>query len=289
VFGALSALGAVLGGEGCSSSAPNPYPNVLTFCAAKAAAYCQSTGVLEQCGVSQDACVTAQTSTCKMTAAQATSSGTRAYESANAPACISAVAAAFTPSSPGSLTVFYSTLQDLAETCDLDVFPGSVPLMGACKTDDDCAQSSPADGGIPGVVCSPVSPGSKTLQCETSVGVATGAFCENPGSVCTDRGTYCVNGKNGYTCEPGATMGKVCTTLNGCSAAFACKIPAGEAKGTCVAPASRGSECATDEECAPTAPYCDMNVVPAGGKAKGACEVGLSFAVGGDDCKAFGG
>jgi hypothetical protein len=293
VLGALGALSAVLVG-GCSSAA-NAYPDVDSFCQAEAAAYCQTGGVVAACGVSQAVCDAAQQSDCVTAANQATATGTRAYNSANVQACIDAVTAAFTSTTPGVLSVPYMTLQQLAQTCD-QVFPGSVPLSGACKTSDDCAQGSTpsittASGAtIPGVVCSPVAPGSTTMECATTIavpGTGTGAECANFGSVCTDPGTYCTGVP--AECTAGATMGGDCTATKVCALPFSCSMSAGATKGTCVAPAGISSACFSDEDCASTAPYCDLNVPPKGGKGTGSCELGLSFAVGGDDCNAFGG
>jgi hypothetical protein len=281
-IGALSALTAPLVG-GCSS-ASNPYPDVNSFCQGEAAAYCQSGGVLGACVVSPTACETAQQAACNTAATQAMASGTRVYNPANAQACVDAVTAAFTSSTAGVLSVPYATLQQLAVTCEEDVFTGSVMRDGTCKTDDDCAQPSPPNGTLPGFVCSPVVPLSTTMECEPSTSVATGGFCENPGSVCTDPGTYCVEVMNGgFECQPGAGLGTSCTAEKGCAAGGFCQINAGETTGKCETPASLGSACSSNANCASAAPYCDLNV------SKGACELGLSFAVNSSDCKAFGG
>jgi hypothetical protein len=122
------------------------------------------------------------------------------------------------------------------------------------------------------------------MECEPSTSVVTNGFCENPGSVCTDPGTYCVEvTSGGFECQPGAELGNACTAEKGCAADGFCQINAGETTGKCETPANLGSACSSDVNCASGAPYCDLNV------GKGECELGLSFAVHSSDCTAFGG
>lgn len=282
---ALSALSAPLVG-GCSS-ASNPYPDVNSFCQGEAAAYCQSGGVLGACNVSPTACETAQQAACNTAATNATMSGTRAYVSANAQACVDAVTAAFAGNGTPAFAVSYSTLQQLAVTCDEDVFSGSVPKNGSCKTTDDCAQgSTPANGATPGIVCSPVEPGSSTMECASSISVSTGMPCANFGSVCTDPGTYCMGVP--AECTAGAQVGAACTAVKGCASDGFCQINAGETTGKCETPASLGSACSSDANCASAAPYCDLNRPLKSGGTGGSCQQGLAFAGGAPDCNAFG-
>jgi hypothetical protein len=89
-----------------------------------------------------------------------------------------------------------------------------------------------------------------------------------------------------------AAAGSTCSPTIGCATGDYCQIDAGAKKGTCIVEGSIGSKCTPDEaNCSAAAPYCDLNVTPKGGTAgkEGSCELGLSFAVGGDDCNAFGG
>jgi hypothetical protein len=178
-------------------------------------------------------------------AQQATASGTRTYSQPDAAACINAVMTAY-----AQPDVSYATLQNLNTLCE-EVFPGTVPQGGACKTNFDCANASTE-------VCSGQAGSTDTL-CAPSVMVAAGGFCANPGSVCPP-GYYCTG--TTAECQPGGTAAGAGTTA---------------------------SPCTTDANCSPTAPYCDLNVTPKNGTStQGSCETGLSFATGADDCKAYG-
>jgi hypothetical protein len=246
---------------GCSAAA-NPYPDVNSFCEARASAECQSPqstsgGIASACGVAPSDCIDARQQTCISNAAMFVATGTRAYTSSAAPACIAAVQAAYAGSSiPYTAAAPAFSIQSLSVTCDEGVFPGTVPLQGVCATNDDCAQGSTpsADPNIPAVVCSPVQFGLKKLECANSVSVATNGECANFGSVCTDPGTVCKGAP--AMCEPGGTPGGTGT---------------------------QGSACTTNANCGPSFPYCDTNIQP-----NAACEVGLSFAIGADDCRSFG-
>jgi hypothetical protein len=222
-------LSALLVG-GCSST-PAPYPDANSFCEAVANAECQTNGVLAACNVSASDCVLARQAACVTKSNAAVTTGTRVYTSASAPACISALNAVYSPAaSTSAFSVSYSTIQALEQTCDEEVFPGTVPLKEACKTNFDCAQgATPANGTAPGVVCSPVEPGSAVTECAMSTSVTTGMPCANFGSVCTDPGTYCTGVP--ATCQQGAQVGDSCTAEKGCASDAFCQIDAGAKSG----------------------------------------------------------
>jgi hypothetical protein len=285
VVGALSA--SLIGG--CSSST-DPYPDQNTFCQAKAQSECDSAlsttgGIAAICNVDTSTCEAARQEACISDANAALAGGLRSYSPTGAVACIAAVQSAYVGGATS--TVPYATLQGLDTACEQGVFPGSVAAMGTCTTSDDCSTDV---NGNP-MVCSPINPGSKVLECATSVAVPAGEACANFGSVCAP-GTYCLNSSSTpYTCQAGAGPNEVCTEAKGCAIDLYCSTPPGETSGTClVASNEAGTACLSDISCGgTTAPYCDLDVAPTMGSGPGACEQGQAFAPGGGgDCKAFG-
>jgi hypothetical protein len=286
VGGVVGLFGLVTGG---CSNATAPYPDTGSFCESLAAAQCQSpdggAGIPGLCGVSADTCASAAQSACLESATKALMDPTREYNQANAPACITATAEVY-----GNPTISASDLTQLATICNA-VFAGNAAIGGKCTSTASCAQgvdggAAAADGGGPSVVCAPVTPGSKELLCAMAVPVVAGGFCANPGDVCP-TGTYCTGSP--AMCEEGASVEGTCTQVKGCAAGGYCDIDEGADKGVCKVGGGIGSECSTSANCGTMAPYCDMNVTATSGSGgSGACEVGLSFAVGADDCKAFG-
>jgi hypothetical protein len=284
VGGVAGLLGFVTGG--CSSSAA-PYPDTGSFCVAVAAAQCQSPdggeGIPGLCGITAATCEAAAQSGCLSNANKALEDPTRTFNQTNAPACITATSEVY-----GSSQISAADLTQLATICNA-VFAGNQPIGGKCATTASCAQSvdggALADGGGPAVICAPVSPGSKELLCASAIAVLAGGFCANPGDVCP-TGTYCSGSP--ATCEEGASVAGTCTQVKGCAAGGFCDIDEGATSGVCKVGGGIGSACMTSANCGTTASYCDTNVPPMGGSGAGSCEEGLSFAVGGDDCKAFG-
>jgi hypothetical protein len=121
--------------------------------------------------------------------------------------------------------------------------------------------------------------------------VSQGDPCANVGDVCAS-GTFCTGVP--AKCAVGGTAddGATCTPTVGCATGDYCQIDAGATKGTCIKTGTKGSTCTSDTNCAPAAPYCDLNILPKGGsKGQGSCETGLfsSFANDTADCTEFGG
>jgi hypothetical protein len=285
---------------GCSS-ASSPYPDQNTFCLAKAESECNSPastaagGIEGVCGTAST-CVNARQAVCNEYANAALAGGMRTYSPSGATACIAAVQSAYAVTTPAAASVPYSTLQQLNLTCEQGVFPGTVQAMGACQTSDDCGVDAT---GNP-MICSPVNPGSKVLECATAIPVSAGQPCANFGSQCAD-GTYCLGSSTTpYTCQNGAPVGGSCTATHGCGTGAYCSTNAGETEGSCLAvSAQEGVACSSDVSCGgggspgstPTTsfPYCDLSAKPTTGQGPGACTAGQGFSLGGADCSAFGG
>lgn len=205
VFASLAAALSPLGWA-CTSP-PSPYPDVTSFCTAKAAAICQAYAV---CAVDKNACQAYQATSCENDAVDATSHGTRAYDPSGAGGCIDAINQQF----GGNPTrIAYAQLfgpGSIHDKCER-VFAGSAKVNQTCQTDFDCS------GGL---VCSPVVPGSTSSVCAGTTQVNQGDFCENPGSQC--QNSYCAVQEGGAAqCAPLATNGQSCSGAVPASAASA--------------------------------------------------------------------
>ncbi len=261
-FAGLAVCGAFVA---CSSSAANPYPDVGSFCQAKAQAECQ---IASTCVIDQNACIQVRAGLCNQEADQATASGTRQYNSANAQACINAVKSVY-----GSGRVSFNDLTapgGMQDTCN-KVFQGSVDKDKECASNYDC---------IGNRICAPVAPGSTMSVCADSQNANPGDFCANPGTVCQGN-SYCavpMGGAPQCTAEP--TEGQACGAAIPCASSLRC------AAGTCTPQVAPAGACTTNSDCGPMAGYCDPNVGSRCG-AGACCTSGLIFAPGSLDCNPY--
>jgi hypothetical protein len=269
--GLAVAISAASVGTACSAKPSAPYPDVVSFCEAKAQAECQ---IASTCAIDANDCQAARASICNMSAktAMTTGSGTRQYVQANAPACIAAVNSAY---GSGATKVSFEQLFGVGQIDDTcaRVFSGNAPTNAPCESPYDCTGNQ---------VCSPVIPGSSTLVCAAPMPVALGAFCENPGSTCADD-SYCAMpaAGAGYQCVMANQMGQPCDPVTApCVDSQRCEQGAGTTGQTCEPRVGIGQSCQSSDDCAPSAPYCDPY-------AHGICTAGLSFATLAADCQAF--
>jgi hypothetical protein len=256
-------------GAGCASKKPEPYPDVASFCSAKAQAECQ---IASTCLVDEKDCEVQRSSLCNMDASQAMASGTRSYVQANAQPCIDALNKAY---GNGSTKVSFMQLVgpgSVTDTCER-VFSGNAGMNTKCESSYDCTGN---------LVCSPAAPGSTALVCAPTVMVPAGGFCSTPGSMCASN-TYCAMPMAGgaYDCEPAKKQNEPCDPVTApCESDQRCEMQAGVTGQTCEPRVALGQACQTSDDCDPSAPYCDPYV---GNK----CTQGLSFAAGAPDCEAF--
>jgi hypothetical protein len=260
---ALVAAGGL--GEACSIKTAAPFPDVMSFCKAKATAECQ---VASTCGIDPDDCQTVRVALCNSDATDAMANGTREYVQGNAQACINLLNASNVYGSNNS-RILYAQLEgkgSIADVCGR-VFSGSAQTNKPCQTSFDCAGDN---------ICSPVTPGQSSLICAPMVDKDSGDFCSDPGSTCATD-TYCSmpSAGGGYQCEAAKQDGQGCDATTPCVSTERC-APAG----TCEPRVAANKPCASDADCLPTAPYCDPNV----GKT---CAAGLSFANGAPDCSGY--
>lgn len=244
----------------CSSTPVPPFQTVGDFCSAKAKAECQIAAV---CAIDSSVCTQVRNQVCLDGANQAVAPpSTRQYYQPNAQACINKVQSAY---SQGNNEVKASDLFGPGSIDDLcnRVFQGTADTNTACTSNYDCTNNG---------VCTQI-PGESSV-CGPAQQVPAGGFCANPGSECA-TGTYCAAVTSGAPqCKAKAAMGTVCSAAVPCLEGLRC------VGGACSATVGLGSPCDTNADCG--ANYCDTDV-PTGA----ICTIGLTFAGGAFDCKAY--
>jgi hypothetical protein len=259
---------AVVAAAGCSAKSPAPFPDVASFCQARAAAECQ---IASTCGIDPDECKTVRVSQCNADATAAMTTGTREYVQANAQACIDVLNAS-NAYGGGSSKILFAQLKGKGSIEDVcgRVFSGKAAVNAACTTSYDCTG---------GNICSPVHPGT-TLVCAPETDKQMGDFCGDPGSTCAED-TYCTMPATGggYQCVAAKQEGQPCDANTPCVSTERCGL--GGATGqTCEPRVGANKACSSDDDCVPTAPYCDPFVGMT-------CAPGLSFANGAPDCSGY--
>ncbi|MGH7271907.1 MAG: hypothetical protein ACREJ3_15870 [Polyangiaceae bacterium] len=267
-------VGVVVGALGTSlaacavAPASNPYPDVASFCNAKAAAECQ---IAATCGNDASGCKVERASLCNVDAAQATADGLRQYVSASAQSCITAVSSAY---GGGATSISYANLYgpgSITDKCER-VFSGNIPQANTCKNSYDCAGSA---------ICAPEAVGSSTLICANESLVAEGDLCGQAGQTCASDSFCAAQSSGASKCQPGLQDGQPCSATMPCISTERCAMNSGVTGQTCVPRVAASGSCASDADCPPAAPYCDPN-------AGSICTAGLSFATKSPDCNAFG-
>jgi hypothetical protein len=252
----------------CTVTTSNPYATVDQFCAAKAKAECQ---IASTCTISVSDCTSFRTQVCQGLVqapnldGQSAAAGMRMYDSSKAQACIDALNGAY---NSNTSKVAFSALfgsGSITDKCER-VFSGAAAQDGTCTSDYDCANNR---------ICVPDPPGSMTLGCATPVQPQNG-YCATPGTQCPMDQFCPVGGTGAPKCQPSAVSGQACNANTPCVSTQRC------VGGSCAARAALGEGCATNGDCAPDAPYCDVYATPAP-----KCAVGQSFAGGAYDCNEF--
>lgn len=230
----------------CSSTTEaDKYASVDSFCSEKAKQECQ---VAAKCAATTDACLSARKTQCTSDAASAMSS-TRQYRSANAQACIDKTHDTY--SKDGTITP--GDLKALRDTCGR-VFQGTQKALQTCVSTYDCEGS---------MICD-------KMLCAMPNSKSKGSGCASAGDQC-EAGSYCSEAGAASVCLGKKASGEQCNATLPCLEDLRCNNVCGTRFATGVA-------CATDDDCASGAPYCD----PAINK----CDAGLIFAPGAAACKA---
>lgn len=255
----ISVVLGLLGGFGvaCSTTADaKPYPDLASFCVAKAKEECQ---IAPTCAVDPTACQAVRSAKCNADAAKSTAGGTRTYNADNAKDCVDAVHSVYAAGKV--LLTDLTGAGSMGDKCER-VFQGTADKKATCTSDYDC---------VSGRICVPV-PGAPNLICADKIAKGATDFCADPGSVCP-VGSYCP-GVAGASCTPAAQLGQPCDAMKPCVETLRC------AAGACVARQVPGQACTTNGDCSPTAGFCDTY-------AGNICTIGLTFATGGADCKGY--
>jgi hypothetical protein len=219
---ALPLVGFTFFGGACSSKDDGPkYPDINSFCNARASAECSQQVLLD--------CAFPDSATCVARRQQVCVTGkptNTVYAPAAAESCVNAVGAAY---GDGQLTLAENT--SVNDAC-APVFDGPGAKDATCSVDNDCQEST-------------------GLRCVVAGGLTTGT-CQIPqmvqgGGSCAAMDAQCVSGFHcGSTahCDIDAALSESCATIP-CSPTLQCS-----GAGTCVAKTPDGSPCAADAECA---------------------------------------
>ncbi len=232
----------------CASSdnSSEKYPDVTAFCSAKATEEC--TQVSSICGATADVCKTKRADACKTFAAAASA---RKYTPSYVQPCLDKTKEVY-----AKRVITPDDIKAMNDTCGR-VFQGSGIRGGACKTDFDCSGAFVCDKDV----------------CDTKVVKQKGDGCANAGEVC-DKGSFCQDAKR---CAAKKTSGETCDAKAPCVEDLRCQA------GTCAARVGSGELCGSDDDCAPSAPFCDKS----GASPK--CLAGSVYAPATPYCKDFGG
>jgi hypothetical protein len=263
---------------GCAAKKPAPFPDVMTFCTAKAQAECQ---IASTCAIDTSDCQAHRATVCNSEAIAATSSGTRAYVQANAQACIDALNSAY---GGGNSKVGFAQLVGEGSITDLceRVFSGTAGMGESCQSSYDCTNGNICAPGMPGIAA--LADGGApagAFVCEPEVAVPEGQLCSNPGSTCATD-TYCAipAGKVTYECTAAMPQNSPCDPVTApCVSTQRCEPQGGTAGSACEPRVKLGEPCQTNDDCVPDAPYCDPYI--------GKCTQGQSFASLAPDCDEF--
>lgn len=203
---------------------------VAEYCAQRAEKECTSS-LVAACLSTQDACEADRQAACLVESA-ALMSAKRPFRPEKIGACTSKAAEVH-----GKSPITPADRLALAEACGR-VFSGSAKMGEACANGDsfECDQ---------GLICD-----ARFGRCAAKTVMASGGYCNNPGDICPDT-EYCLLEGGLRTCTPRKTEGQPCDAENLCGPTLRCT------SGACAKRAGIREACASDDDCAPTAPYCD--------------------------------
>jgi hypothetical protein len=208
--------------QGVEAGAGQTFPDVQSYCAARARAECTD-AVARSCGAaSASACASARAAYCLSSIPQGV-----ALVSENVPPCIAIVAAAH---ADGQLDA--SELQSIRDACDERCFSGPGEARAPCVTNYDCRSRD-------GLRC-------LNGRCFVPRSVPAGAPCGGESDVCVE-GYFCGDAK----CVAYAEQGDACTDTLPCAPDLAPCTPHGELFGAqCRAKLAGGQPCSDDAACA---------------------------------------
>ena len=240
---------------------PERLVSTSNFCADKAAAECKAA---VNCGNPVATCQTQRNQACVDFVAAKTAAG-RKYSKDFASACLDKTKALYAKTTPLSPDDF-ALANDACER----VLQGSILANNACSSSDyDCTGKLVCDKGF----------------CAAAVVKKAAEPCANPGETCA-KGSFCAALPSGVSvCQPKKAKGANCAAsdkaIGPCVEEFRCTT---ELLGsTCADRIASGGACTPGaDECAVSAPYCDLTAKK--------CVAGAIFGPTATDlCKGYGG
>lgn len=256
-FRALCAV-ALFGVLGCGGGGSSP-PTSADFCKQYATAVC---GISAACAITIASCEAHQAAQCNAAAAIDVGGGKRVFQPGNMNNCLNKVKAAYN----GTTIITPAKMAEIDLACGY-VFQGTgKTLSGSCANQFECAGAT--DGSI---ICD-----AQLKVCAKKTPVNGGDACNGVGAICAQDFSCVPNTAGVLVCTADAKMGESC-------AAMSCDHNTRCVNGTCAVLAQSGEACASDADCASTAPYCNYYI---GTTPK--CSAGLQFAAGLASCSCIG-
>ncbi len=217
---------------GCSSGddpidkGPNyKYPDVSSFCEAKAERECTET-VVSRCGTTKDACVIKRRGLCGQSAPAGAS-----YRPTEAETCLAAVKAAYQDDE-------YTSEEKAAEAEACALLYGGAGVEGSsCTEDHQCD----LDQDLRCIK----RPEAGTGQCYVPLEKQPGESCEEANAVCVE-GNFCTQSEP-KVCANKREAGKSCNDTLPCQDGLHCV--GDETSAVCEPKSATGTECMADDEC----------------------------------------
>jgi hypothetical protein len=206
----------------CTVNAGPKYPDLGSFCNARASAECSPNVLLACAAPSASACTSKRAPLCIASAPSGTQYNPNAAED-----CVAKVSSAY---ADAKVTLDESAAIDAA--C-LPVFDGPGRKDASCQADANCQVST-------GLRCV-LSAGTTQGTCQTPRPIQGGASCAAVDARCID-GYHC--GSTAH-CDIDGALNDICSAAVPCGAGLLCSTGA-----VCVAKSADGSACASGDECA---------------------------------------
>jgi hypothetical protein len=214
------------------------YPDVQSYCTARAQAECSQTAITNCASPSSDACVATREAKCN-----GASPTDRTYRADQAEACVNAVAAAY-----ADAIIEPSEVDDMNKACGVLFQQDSGTAGVACAVDTDCKLSD----GFACVLHADATTQTIKGTCESPTPAAAGDSCSAADAQCAD-GLYCDTGSH---CVKQGVAGDPCSAIQPCGKGLACDATSNK----CVSKAATGSACTSDADCADG--ICDKGANP---------------------------
>lgn len=252
-FGLMSALALLFALGSCEGEKPI---TVDEYCAKKATRECEK--VAPMCVVDPATCASARKALCLQAVPDLAQ---RPFQPDAVGPCLDKTGEIYAKS-----TITPADRQAAEDVC-ARVFSGMKKFGEPCSNDYDCVSPN---------VCH--QRGTDPRVCVMRIVVSAGAFCNNPGETCP-TGEYCTGSPGFRRCEARKAQGEPCDAEALCAETLRCDDSGGA---PICSPRRVATEmCASNDDCAPAAPYCDPYW-------NNTCDTGFTPSRGAPECVAFG-